>query len=185
MLQNGLAHARVWHLVDARGKVLGRLAQRISVALRGKHKPNFHPTADIGDYVVVINAKDVVVTGRKRTQKEYFSHSGYPGGEKLIPYDKYIAEHPTGPLYKAVWGTMPRTRLAKDQIKRLKLFEGSEHPYEANILRSYLPEAQSQADAFEAAAAEAEAEADAPLSPAPEPAKPAKALKAPKAPKKK
>ncbi|OAJ42948.1 ribosomal protein L13, variant [Batrachochytrium dendrobatidis JEL423] len=94
----------------------------------------------MGDYVVVINAKDVALTGKKSTQKEYMWHSGYPGGQTVLKFDKFIERHPTEPLKKAVWGMMPKGNLRKEQIHRLKLFAGSDHPYASNIVKSYIPE---------------------------------------------
>ncbi|KAH6599070.1 hypothetical protein BASA50_003280 [Batrachochytrium salamandrivorans] len=144
LLGNGLAHSRVWHLVDAKGKILGKLAQRISIALRGKYKPNFHPSEDMGDYVVVINAKDVVLTGRKTIQKDYMWHSGFPGGQKVVKFDEFVEKHPTAPLKKAIWGMMPKNNLRKEQIHRLKLYADGEHPYGSNIIRSYLPDVPTE-----------------------------------------
>ncbi|KAJ3187835.1 54S ribosomal protein L23, mitochondrial [Gaertneriomyces sp. JEL0708] len=137
MLKTGLAYGRVWHLVDAKDKVLGKLAQRISIALRGKYKPIYQPSADCGDYVVVVNARHLALTGKKMEQKKYFWHSGYPGGVTELTYDKFAAEHPTAPLKKAVYGMLPKNNLRKEQMKRLYIFADADHPYAANIMKDY------------------------------------------------
>lgn len=98
MLRNGLIHSRIWHEVNAKDKVLGKLAARISIALRGKYKPHYNQSIDSGDYVVVKNARFVQLSGNKTSQKEYKWHSGYPGGLTTIKYDKFVDEHPTGVL---------------------------------------------------------------------------------------
>ncbi|TPX72231.1 hypothetical protein SpCBS45565_g00507 [Spizellomyces sp. 'palustris'] len=136
-LKTGLAYGRVWHLVDAKDKVLGKLSQRISIALRGKYKPIFHPSSDCGDYVVVVNARHLALTGKKAAQKKYFWHSGWPGGVTELTYDKFSAEHPTGPLKKAVYGMLPKNNLRKVQMGRLFIFADADHPYEKNIFRDY------------------------------------------------
>ncbi|KAI8818067.1 ribosomal protein L13 domain-containing protein [Fimicolochytrium jonesii] len=139
-LRTGLAYGRVWHLVDARDKVLGKLAQRISIALRGKYKPIHHPSIDAGDYVVVVNARHVALTGKKATQKNYFWHSGWPGGVTNLTYNKFAEEHPTGPLKKAVYGMLPKNGLRKVQMGRLFIFADEDHPYAQNIVKSYVDE---------------------------------------------
>jgi large subunit ribosomal protein L13 len=96
MLRYGLQHARIWHEVDAKDKVLGKLAARISIALRGKYKPIYNPAVDIGDYVVVTNATKIHLSGNKSTEKEYKWHSGYPGGLKTMKFDDFQKDHPTG-----------------------------------------------------------------------------------------
>ncbi|KAI9105746.1 ribosomal protein L13 domain-containing protein [Phlyctochytrium arcticum] len=140
VLKTGLAYGRVWHLVDAKDKILGKLAQRISIALRGKYKPIYHPSADCGDYVVVINARHAALTGKKETQKNYFWHSGWPGGVTNLTYDKFLKEHPTGPLKKAVYGMLPKNNMRKAHMKRLHIFADEDHPYAQNIIKSYRPE---------------------------------------------
>ncbi|KAI7897503.1 50S ribosomal protein L13 [Cokeromyces recurvatus] len=132
-----LAYARVWHVVDAKQKVLGRLATNIATTLMGKHKPIYDPAADCGDYVVVINAKDILVTGKKVEQKLYRHHTMHPGGLKEIKFKDLQAKDSTEPLRKAVSGMLPKNRLREVRLDRLKIFEGSEHPYEANILKRY------------------------------------------------
>ncbi len=131
---------RKWHVIDADGQTLGRLASEISRLLRGKNKTRYTPHVDTGDFVVVVNAEKVVVTGRKAEQKVYRRHSGYPGGLKETSYEQMLARKPTEVLRKAVHGMMPRTRLARKQFKKLKLYAGPEHlhsaqdpqPYEVN-----------------------------------------------------
>lgn len=120
-----------WYLVDAEGKVLGRLATEIAMILRGKNKPTFTPHMDMGDNVVVINAEKVVLTGSKSEDKEYFSHSQYPGGEKFTNIKKIMAEKPEFVIETAVKGMLPKNRLGKKIFKNLKVYVGSEHPHEA------------------------------------------------------
>ncbi|KAJ3272161.1 54S ribosomal protein L23, mitochondrial [Terramyces sp. JEL0728] len=139
MLRHGLTHAKIWHEVDAKDKVLGKLAQRISIALRGKYKPNYNPAVDFGDYVVVKNARYVAMTGNKETQKEYKWHSGYPGGLKTVKYDKFVDKHPTGPIRKAVWGMLPKNNLRKVLMNRLLIFPEEQHPHKANIFKCHDP----------------------------------------------
>ncbi|KAI9330274.1 ribosomal protein L13 domain-containing protein [Zopfochytrium polystomum] len=164
-LDTGLAYGRVWHLVDARDKLLGRLAQRISIALRGKYKPIYHPSVDCGDYVVVINARDVTLTGKKPEKKMYYSHSGWPGGLKVQSFNEVIDRHPAGPLKKAVWGSMPKNILRKIQYERLFVFAGSEHPFEANIMSNYEEEAAAKAKELAAEQAAASGTAPPPSNP--------------------
>jgi len=122
---------RKWYVVDAEGKHLGRLATEIVRVLRGKNKPQYTPHVDVGDFVVVVNADRVAVTGRKAEQRIYRRHSGYPGGMKEISYEQMLARKPTEVLRKAVYGMMPKTRLARKQFKKLKIYAGSEHPHSA------------------------------------------------------
>jgi large subunit ribosomal protein L13 len=122
---------REWYVVDAAGKTLGRLATRIATMLRGKHKPTFAPHLDMGDYVVVINAEKVVLTGRKREQKMYYRHSGYMGGLTEIPFERMIATHPERVIRRAVRGMLPHTRLGRAMLKKLKVYAGPEHPHQA------------------------------------------------------
>jgi large subunit ribosomal protein L13 len=122
---------RKWYVVDAEGKHLGRLATEIVRVLRGKNKPQYTPHVDVGDFVVVINADRVAVTGRKAEQRVYRRHSGYPGGMKETSYEQMLARKPTEVLRKAVYGMMPKTRLARKQFKKLKIYAGSEHPHAA------------------------------------------------------
>lgn len=122
---------RKWYVVDAEGKHLGRLATEIVRVLRGKNKPQYTPHVDVGDFVVVVNADRVAVTGRKAEQKVYRRHSGYPGGMKETSYEQMLARKPTEVLRKAVYGMMPKSRLARKQFKKLKIYAGPEHPHSA------------------------------------------------------
>ncbi len=122
---------RKWFLVDAEGKHLGRLAAEIAKILRGKNKVQYTPHVDVGDFVVVVNADRVVVTGKKAEQRVYRRHSGYPGGMKETSYEQMLARKPTEILRKAVYGMMPKTRLARQQFKKLKIYAGPEHPHAA------------------------------------------------------
>lgn len=121
---------REWHIFDAKGKVLGRLASEIATLLIGKHKKDYTPHIDNGDYVVVINAKEVKLTGKKLEQKLYRSHSGYPGGYKERKANDILAKKPEELIRLAVLRMLPKNRLQKLRIKRLKIFAGSEHPFE-------------------------------------------------------
>jgi large subunit ribosomal protein L13 len=122
---------RKWYLVDAKDKVLGRLATQIAMRLRGKHKPIFTPHADTGDFVVVINADKVALTGKKWDNKIYYRHSGYIGGLKQISAKKLLEKKPRDILRFAVKGMLPKNSLGRRQLKKLKLYTGSEHPHEA------------------------------------------------------
>jgi large subunit ribosomal protein L13 len=120
-----------WYLVDADGQTLGRLATRIADTLRGKRKPEYTPHIDTGDFVVVVNAEKVSVTGKKREDKIYYRHSGYPGGLRERTFAEEIERRPTEVLRKAVKGMLPRNRLARRQLTKLKIYAGPEHPHEA------------------------------------------------------
>lgn len=122
---------RKWYVVDAEGKRLGRLAAEIARILRGKTKVQYTPHVDVGDFVVVVNAEKVVVTGKKAEQRVYRRHSGYPGGMKETSYEQMLVRKPTEILRKAVYGMMPKTRLARKQFKKLKIYAGPEHPHAA------------------------------------------------------
>ncbi|MEA3459125.1 MAG: 50S ribosomal protein L13 [Chloroflexota bacterium] len=122
---------REWYLVDAEGKTLGRLASKIAAILRGKHKPIYTPHLDCGDYVVVINAEKVKVTGRKLDQKVYYHHSGYPGGLKSISLRDQLQKHPEHVLEAAVRGMLPKNRLGRKMFKKLKVYAGDSHPHQA------------------------------------------------------
>ncbi len=124
---------RNWHLVDAKSQPLGRLATGIAKILMGKNKPEFVPYLDNGDFVIVTNAKAVKVTGRKFTDKVYYHHSGFPGGLKAETFDKLIVRRPSEVIRHAVVGMLPKTKLGKKMIKKLHVFEGSEHPFEKQI----------------------------------------------------
>lgn len=118
-----------WYIVDATDKVLGRLATEIAVVLRGKNKPTFAPHIDMGDYVVVINADKVRLTGKKESQKEYIHHTGYIGHLRREPYQKVLAENPTRILNEAVAGMVPRNKLKKFVMAKLHVYAGEEHPH--------------------------------------------------------
>lgn len=122
---------RRWYVVDAEGQTLGRLAAEIARVLRGKSKPQYTPHVDTGDFVVVVNAERIVVTGRKAEQKVYRRHSGYPGGLKTTSYEQLLERQPTEILRKAVKGMMPKSRLARKQLRKLKIYAGPEHPHAA------------------------------------------------------
>ncbi|MDQ3913562.1 MAG: 50S ribosomal protein L13 [Actinomycetota bacterium] len=128
---------RKWHLIDAEGQTLGRLATEIALLLRGKNKPQYTPHVDTGDFVVVVNAEKVAVTGNKAEQKVYYRHTGYPGGLKETSYKVMLERKPTEILRKAVKGMMPRTRLGRQQFKKLKIYAGPEHPHEAQAPKPY------------------------------------------------
>ena len=121
---------RRWWLVDAEGKTLGRLATRVAGILRGKHKPMYTPHLDVGDYVVVINAEKVALTGRKADQKTYFTHSGYMGHEKHIPFRRMIERHPDRVIELAVKGMLPKNKLGQHMRKKLKVYAGVAHPHQ-------------------------------------------------------
>lgn len=127
---------RNWYVVDAQGQTLGRLASRIAVILRGKHKPQFSPSVDAGDFVVVVNADKVRVTGRKLDQKFYHRYSGYPGGLTSISLRGQLEKHPTRVIQAAVRGMLPRNRLGRRQLKKLKVYAGPEHPHQAQQPKS-------------------------------------------------
>ena len=122
---------RRWYVVDAEGQTLGRLATEIARLLRGKNKPQYTPHVDTGDFVVVVNAEKVVVTGKKAEQKVYRRHSGYPGGLKETSYEQMMERRPTEILRRAVKGMMPKNRLARQQLRKLKIYAGPEHPHAA------------------------------------------------------
>jgi large subunit ribosomal protein L13 len=122
---------RRWHLVDAEGQTLGRLATRIADVLRGKDKPQYTPHVDTGDFVVVVNAEKIAVTGKKLDDKIYYRHSGYPGGLRSRTLREELDRRPTEVLRRAVKGMLPKNRLARAQLTKLKIYAGSEHPHEA------------------------------------------------------
>jgi large subunit ribosomal protein L13 len=128
---------RKWHLIDADGQTLGRLATEIARLLRGKNKPQYTPHIDTGDFVVVVNAEKVIVTGKKAEQKVYYRHTGYPGGLKQTSYEAMLERKPTEILRRAVRGMMPKTRLGRQQLKKLKIYAGPEHPHEAQNPQPY------------------------------------------------
>ncbi|HRN70972.1 MAG TPA: 50S ribosomal protein L13 [Candidatus Woesebacteria bacterium] len=120
---------RSWHLIDLQGKTLGREIPRIAELLQGKHKVSYVPYLDNGDFVVVINAKEVVVTGKKASQKEYTYYSGFPGGQKVVPYKEMMTKKPKEIIRHAVTGMLPKTKLRDTRLSRLFIFEGAEHPH--------------------------------------------------------
>ena len=122
---------RSWYIVDAEGQTLGRLASQVAAVLRGKHKPTFTPHVDCGDYVVVINAEKIHVTGQRMTQKKYYRHSGYPGGLSEISLADQLERFPTRPVEAAVKGMLPKNKLGRKMFKKLKVYAGPEHPHAA------------------------------------------------------
>ncbi len=134
---------REWHLVDASDKILGRLATQIAGLLMGKQKPTFCRHLDVGDFVVVINAEKVSVTGGKEKKKFYYRHSGYPGGFKSVSLEKVLATHPTRALEYAVKGMLPPNRLRARMMKRLRLYVGDAHPHQSQIKAS-LPKTEEK-----------------------------------------
>ena len=120
---------RAWWVVDADGQVLGRLATEVARLLRGKHKPIFAPHADTGDYVIIVNAKAIKLTGKKLEQKMYVRHSGYPGGIREVPYGTLLATRPRVAVEKAVKGMLPHNRLGRSMFGKLKVYDGPEHPH--------------------------------------------------------
>jgi len=120
-----------WYVVDAESKVLGRLATRVADVLRGKHKPIFTPYVDTGDFVVVINAEKVHLTGTKMDNKKYYRHSGYPGGLKITTPAELLRKKPEAIIMHAVKGMLPKTKLGRQQFKKLKVYAGKDHPHQA------------------------------------------------------
>lgn len=123
---------RKWYVVDAEGMVLGRLASQVAAVLRGKHKPIFTPHVDTGDYVIILNADKVVLTGRKLDQKYYYHHSGYPGGLTEIKYRDLMAKKPEFAVYEAVRRMLPKGPLGRQMLKKLRVYRGTEHKHSAN-----------------------------------------------------
>jgi large subunit ribosomal protein L13 len=122
---------RDWYVIDAEGKTLGRLATQIADALRGKRKPEYTPHCDTGDFVIVVNAEKIAVTGNKRAEKRYWRHSGYPGGIRSRTLGEMLARRPEEVIRRAVKGMLPRNRLARRQLTKLKVYAGPEHPHQA------------------------------------------------------
>jgi large subunit ribosomal protein L13 len=127
--------SRDWYLIDARGQVLGRVATEIARRLRGKHKPEFTPHTDTGDFIVVINAEKIALTGKKLDDKVYYHHSGYPGGIKSITAGKLLKKKPEEVLRTAVKGMLPKNTLGRMMLKKLKIYAGTDHPHEAQAPR--------------------------------------------------
>jgi large subunit ribosomal protein L13 len=122
---------RTWHVIDATDVVLGRLASQTAILLRGKHKPTFAPHVDGGDFVIIINADKVALTGAKLEQKKAYRHSGFPGGLKSTSYTELLAKNPAKAVEKAVRGMLPHTTLGREQLTHLKVYAGPEHPHAA------------------------------------------------------
>ncbi len=131
---------RQWLLVDAEGKTLGRLATQVATVLRGKHKPIYTPHMDTGDHVVVINAAKIALTGRKVENKRFFTHTMYPGGGSWIELKDLLAKHPERVIERAVRGMVPRTKLGRAMMKKLKVYAGAEHPHAAQQPVAWTPE---------------------------------------------
>ncbi|HEX9703764.1 MAG TPA: 50S ribosomal protein L13 [Gemmatimonadales bacterium] len=135
---------RRWWVVDAAGQPLGRLASRVATVLRGKHKPTFTPHVNGGDFVIVVNAKQVKLTGRKLEQKRYFRHTGYMGHERFTPLSKLLAKRPERVIERAVWGMLPKTTLSRQHVKQmLKVYAGPEHPHAAQQPQALVLESAS------------------------------------------
>ena len=124
---------RKWQIVDVAGMTLGRAATQIAMVLRGKHKPTFTPNVDSGDFVIVINAAKVHLTGNKRENKLYYDHSLFPGGLRTLTADELLARHPTDLVERAVWGMLPKGPLGRRIYKKLKVYAGAEHPHAAQM----------------------------------------------------
>ena len=122
---------RQWHIIDATDVVLGRLASQTAILLRGKHKTTFAPHADMGDFVIIINADKIALTGSKATKKLSYRHSGFPGGLSSMNYTEMLAKHPTRAVEKAIQGMLPRNTLGRQQLSKLKVYVGTEHPHAA------------------------------------------------------
>lgn len=122
---------RTWYVVDADGQTLGRLAAKVAAVLRGKHKPGFSPSVDCGDYVIIVNADKIHVTGNKLTDKMYYRHSGYPGGLTEMTLRDQLKRYPTRPVELAVKGMLPKNKLGRQMIKKLKVYQGADHPHQA------------------------------------------------------
>ena len=128
---------RTWHVIDATDVVLGRLASQTAILLRGKHKATFAPHVDGGDFVVIINAEKVSLSGSKRTDKDVYRHSGYPGGLKQIAYGDLLDKDARKAIEKAVWGMLPKNRLGRQMLKKLKVYSGPNHPHQAQKATPY------------------------------------------------
>jgi large subunit ribosomal protein L13 len=138
---------RRWLLVDAEGRTLGRLATQVAVVLKGKHKPQFTPHLDTGDHVVVINAAKIALSGRKGEDKKYFHHSMYPGGATWTSIREVMEKHPDRVVVRAVRGMLPKTKLGRAMIKKLKVYAGSEHPHAAQQPVEWKPRTSSSRSA--------------------------------------
>lgn len=127
---------RAWHEFDARNQILGRMASQIAMLLQGKNKPYYVPHLDCGDHVVVVNAKDIKVTGNKEKSKVYYSHSNYPGGLKSQIFSKLKADKPEEIIYNAIWGMVPKTKLGRQMIKKLHIYKDNDHPYKDKFAKA-------------------------------------------------
>ncbi len=130
---------RDWYVIDATGQVLGRLATQIATLLRGKHKPTYTPSMDGGDFVIVVNAEKISIAGRKAEQKTYIRHTGYPGGLRVTPYKMMLAKHPDRILRFAVKGMLPKNRIGRRLMTKLRIYAGPNHPHSAQQPRVYTP----------------------------------------------
>lgn len=128
---------RQWHVIDAEDLVLGHLAVQVANLLRGKHKPIYAPHMDTGDFVIVVNAEKVALTGSKRTTKLSYRHSGYPGGLKAVKYTDLLATHPERAVEKAIRGMLPKNSLGRQMLRKLKVYAGPEHPHSAQKPQTY------------------------------------------------
>jgi len=122
---------RAWHIIDATDVVLGRLASQTAILLRGKHKPTYAPHMDMGDFVIIVNAEKVALTGSKLATKKAYRHSGYPGGLREMGYEEMLAKHPTRAVEKAIRGMVPKNSLGRQQLSKLKVYAGETHPHAA------------------------------------------------------
>ncbi len=129
--------SREWHVIDAEGQVLGRLATRVATLLMGKHKALYTPFLDVGDHVVIVNADKIVLTGNKMDDKVYYRHTGYPGGIKEARARRVMREHPTRLIESAVRGMVPKTKLGRQMFTKLRVYAGPEHPHEAQQPKPY------------------------------------------------
>jgi large subunit ribosomal protein L13 len=128
---------REWHVIDADDVVLGRLATQVANLLRGKHKPTFAPHVDTGDFVIVVNASKVALTGNKRVSKLAYRHSGYPGGLSATAFGDLLEKDPRRAVEKAVWGMLPKNRLGRQMLRKLKVYAGPEHPHQAQQAKPF------------------------------------------------
>ncbi|MEY2846545.1 MAG: hypothetical protein RL076_2091 [Chloroflexota bacterium] len=131
--------SRQWYVIDGNGQTVGRLATQVATLLRGKHKPTFSPNIDGGDFVVIINAEKIQLIGKKQDQKMYYRHSNYPGGFKQVSYRRMMATHPDRIIRHAVKGMLPKTRLGRQQLVKLRVYAGASHPHTAQQPQVFVP----------------------------------------------
>ena len=131
--------SRQWYVIDGNGQTVGRLATQVATLLRGKHKPTFSPNIDGGDFVVIINAEKIQLIGKKQDQKMYYRHSNYPGGFKQVSYRRMLATHPDRIIRHAVKGMLPKTRLGRQQLVKLRVYAGATHPHAAQQPQVFVP----------------------------------------------